>query len=133
MPRLSDSKFSFSYSQWHFGFKNLLVGLCFSKTTNRANLFKNANFSPRVISRIHDYETRVANFIILSVWGGDASVPQRVSQDQWNQPQMQKKMGRFEKHEVLELMNVSEDAYRKNIGRSETLRESNKTNSKRRP
>ena len=37
------------------------------------------------------------------------------------------------KHEVLELMHVSEDVYRKNIGRSETLRESNKTDSKRRP
>ena len=80
LPRLSDSKFSFSYSRWHFGFKSLLVGLCFSKSTSRAKFFKNANFSPRVISRIHDYETGVANFITLPVWRGGAPVSQLVSQ-----------------------------------------------------
>ena len=44
-----------------------------------------------------------------------------------------KEDGKVRKHEVLELMHVSEDVYRKNIGRSETLRESNNTASKRRP
>ena len=86
LPRLSDSKFSFSCSWWHFGFKNLLAAYVFQNRPAGQSFSKNANFSPRVISRIHDYETRVANFITLPVWRGGAPVSQLVSQEQWNQP-----------------------------------------------
>lgn len=68
------------------GLKTYWPVYVFQNRPAEQSFFKNANFSPRVISRIHDYETRVANFITLSVWGGGAPVPQLVSQDQWNQP-----------------------------------------------
>ena len=133
LPRLSDSKFSFSCSRWHFGFKNLLVGLCFSKSTSRAKFFKNANFSPRVISRIHDYEMRVANFIILSVWAGvppfrngsrRSSGINRKCKRRWDGSKT-----RSPRINSCEWRHIQ----KKTLVNPKTLRETKKTDSKRRP